>query len=108
MRRRRHRRRTRRRRVSRARRRDTDSLAPSRGQEQNAPRLKEVDVRLRLIAPVLLVLAATAGAFALTRTDSTGDAWFVLVTGLALAAVTAIAISYRRTRHSLALLADEQ
>jgi GAF domain-containing protein len=71
-------------------------------------RLKEVDVRLRLIAPVLLVLAVTAGAFVLTRMDSTADAWFVLATGLALAAVTATAISNAGTRHSLALLADEQ
>jgi GAF domain-containing protein len=72
------------------------------------PRLKEVDVRLRLIAPVLLVLAATAGVFVLTRTDSTAEAWFVLATGLALAAVTATAISNARTRHSLALLVEEQ
>jgi GAF domain-containing protein len=61
-----------------------------------------------VIAPVLLVLAVTAGAFVLTRTDSTADAWFVLATGLALAAVTAIAISNAGTRHSRALLADEQ
>ncbi len=69
---------------------------------------KEVDVRLRLIAPVLLVLAATAGAFVLTWMDSSADAWFVLATGIALAAVTATAISTAGTRHSRGLLAEEQ
>ncbi len=65
-------------------------------------------MRLRLIASVLLVLAATAVAFVLTWMDSTADAWFVLATGVALAAVTAIAISTAGTRHSHGLLADEQ
>jgi len=49
---------------------------------------KEVDVRLRLIAPVSFMIAAIAGAFVLTRMDSTADAWLVLATGLALGAVT--------------------
>jgi GAF domain-containing protein len=57
---------------------------------------------------VLLVLAATAAGLVLTRMGSTADAWLVLATGLALAAVTVIAISDVGTRHSLALLADEQ
>jgi GAF domain-containing protein len=65
-------------------------------------------VRLRLIAPVLLVLAATAGVFALTRMDTNADAWLVLASGLALAAVTATAIANAGTRRSRAQLADEQ
>ena len=57
-------------------------------------------MRLRLIAPVLLVIAAIAGAFVLTETDSIADAWLVLATGLALAAVTAalVVTSQRRSR----------
>ena len=43
-------------------------------------------MRLRLIAPVLLVLAATAGSFVLTWMGSSVGAWFVLATGLAGAA----------------------
>jgi PAS domain S-box-containing protein len=45
-------------------------------------------VRLRLLAPVLLVIAVTAGAFASTLTEAKGAAWLVLAGGLALAAVT--------------------
>jgi len=43
-------------------------------------------VRLRFIALVLLVIAATAAGFVLTRVDSSRDAWLVFGTGLALAA----------------------
>jgi PAS domain S-box-containing protein len=45
-------------------------------------------VRLRLIAPLFLVIAVTAGAFALTLAEAKGAAWLVLAGGLALAAVT--------------------
>jgi PAS domain S-box-containing protein len=57
-------------------------------------------VRLRLIAPVLLVIAVTAGAFALTLAEAKGAAWFVLAGGLALAAVTGTlaATAERRSR----------
>jgi PAS domain S-box-containing protein len=57
-------------------------------------------VRLRLIAPVLLVIAVTAGAFALTLAEARGAAWFVLAGGLALAAVTGTlaATAERRSR----------
>ncbi len=58
-------------------------------------------MRLRLIALVLLVVAAAAGGFVLTRTDSSGDAWLVLATGLALAAVTvALAATTQRRRRA--------
>jgi uncharacterized protein (UPF0333 family) len=61
----------------------------------------KVDVRLRLIAPVLLVIAAIAGAFVLARMDSAADAWLVLATGLALAAVTvALAVTTQRRRRA--------
>jgi PAS domain S-box-containing protein len=43
-----------------------------------------------LSALVLLVMAATAAAFVLARVDSSRDAWLVLGTGLALAAVTGV------------------
>ena len=45
-------------------------------------------MRLRLIALVLLVIAATAAGFVLTRVDSSRDAWLVFGTGLA--AVTGV------------------
>ena len=58
-------------------------------------------MRLRLIAPVLLVIAAIAGAFVLTETDSIADAWLVLATGLALTAVTAaLAVTSQRRRRA--------
>ena len=47
-------------------------------------------MRRRLIALVLLVIAGTAAGFVLTRVDSSRDAWLVLGTGLALAAVTGV------------------
>jgi PAS domain S-box-containing protein len=50
--------------------------------------MAKVNVRLRLVALILLVLAATAVGFVLARADSSGDAWLVLGTGLALTAVT--------------------
>jgi hypothetical protein len=60
-------------------------------------------VRLRLIAPVLLVSAVTAGAFALTRMESLRDADLVLAGGLALAAVTAVlAVTTERRRRATA------
>jgi GAF domain-containing protein len=77
-------------------------------QEENAPRLKEVEVRVRLIAPVLLVLVATACAFVVIRMVSSADAWLVLAVGLGVAAVTATLISDAETRRSRSLLTDEQ
>jgi PAS domain S-box-containing protein len=59
-------------------------------------------VRLRLIAPVLLVIAVTAGAFALTLAEATGAAWLVLAGGLALAAVTGtLAAAAERRRRAV-------
>jgi PAS domain S-box-containing protein len=56
-------------------------------------------VRLRLVALVLLVIAATAAGVVLTRVDSARDAWLVFATGLALAAVTgALALTRYRQR----------
>ena len=57
-------------------------------------------MRLRLIAPVLLVIAVTAAAFALTRAESHRDAQLVLAGGLAFAAVTGafVAVMDRRRR----------
>lgn len=51
---------------------------------------------LRLIALVLLVIAATATGFVLTRVDSSRDAWLVFGTGLALAALTGVLVLTRR------------
>src|SRR3954469_22731156 len=45
-------------------------------------------MRVRLVAPVVLVIALTAVAFALTRMAAEREAWLVLAGGLALAAVT--------------------
>jgi len=59
-------------------------------------------VRLRLIALVLLVIAATAAGFVLTRVDSSRDAWLVFGTGLALAAVTGV-LALTRGRHRTAI-----
>jgi hypothetical protein len=53
---------------------------------------RRIDVRLRFIALVLLVIAGTAAGFVLTRVDSSRDAWLVLGTGLALAAVTGVLV----------------
>ncbi len=57
---------------------------------------------LRLIAPVLSVIAATAAAaLVLARLDSTADAWLVLATGLTLAAATAaLAVTTQRRRRA--------
>jgi len=52
-------------------------------------------VRLRLIALVLLVIAAAAAGFVLTRVDSSRDAWLVCGTGLALAAVAGVLVLTR-------------
>ena len=49
-------------------------------------------MRWRLIAPVLLVVGLTAGAFLLTQMDSSADAWLVLFAGLALVALTAVLV----------------
>ena len=58
-------------------------------------------MRLRLLAPVSFMVAAIAGAFVLTRMDSAADAWLVLATGLALAAVTvALAVATQRRRRA--------
>jgi PAS domain S-box-containing protein len=59
-------------------------------------------VRLRLIALVLLVIAAAAAGFVLTRVDSSRDAGLVLGTGLAFAAVAAVLV-LRRDRHRQAM-----
>jgi PAS domain S-box-containing protein len=59
-------------------------------------------VRLRLIALVLLVVAATAAGFVLTRVDSSRDAWLVFGTGLALAAVAGVlAVTRDRQRQPM-------
>jgi PAS domain S-box-containing protein len=59
-------------------------------------------VRLRVIAPVVLVLAATAGGFALTRIEADREAKLVLAVGLALAAVTgALAVTTERRRRAM-------
>src|SRR5262249_61600191 len=81
---------------------------PSPRRVQNARRLKEITLRLRLIAPVVFVLVVTGVAFVLAPRNSTADALLVLATGLAIAAVTATVIATSETRHSRALLADEQ
>jgi PAS domain S-box-containing protein len=58
-------------------------------------------VRLRLMAPVLLVIAVIAGAFAVTRIESLRDGVLVLVGGLALAAVTGVlAVATERRRRA--------
>src|SRR4051795_1919337 len=63
---------------------------------------RRIDVRLRLIALVLLVVAATAAGFVLTRVDSSRDAWLVFGTGLALAAFTgALALMRDRQRQAM-------
>src|SRR6266508_2361469 len=47
------------------------------------------------------MIAAIAGAFVLARMDSAADAWLVLATGLALAAVTvALAVTTQRRRRA--------
>jgi PAS domain S-box-containing protein len=61
-------------------------------------RAGRIDVRLRLVALVLLVIATTAAGFVLTRVDSSRDAWLVFGTGLALAALIGVAAVTRR-RH---------
>src|SRR5262249_57228497 len=70
--------------------------------EHNAHKLEEVDVRLRLIAGVLLVIAAAAAGLVLAQVDSSRDAWLVFGTGLALAALTgALALTTERRRRAL-------
>ena len=60
-----------------------------------------VDVRLRLMAPVLLVIAVIAGAFAVARIDSYGRSGRACG-GLALAAVTgALAVTTERRRRAM-------
>jgi hypothetical protein len=44
-----------------------------RREEHNNPRLEGIDVRLRFVAPVLLMIALIAGAFAVTRIESLCD-----------------------------------
>jgi PAS domain S-box-containing protein len=59
-------------------------------------------VRLRLMAPVLLVIAVIAGAFAVTRIESLRDGVLVLAGGLALAAVTGVlAVTTERRRRAM-------
>ena len=59
-------------------------------------------MRLRLIAPLLIVIAVTAGAFAVTRIESPRDGVLVLAGGLALAAVTgALAVTTERRRRAM-------
>ncbi|MDX6407035.1 MAG: hypothetical protein QOE13_106 [Gaiellaceae bacterium] len=59
-------------------------------------------MRLRLTALVLLVIAATAAGFVLTRVDSSWDAWLLFGTGLALAAVTGVlALTRDRQRQTM-------
>ena len=50
-------------------------------------------MRLRLIAPVLLVIAVTAGGYALIQAESHRDARLVLAGGLAFAAVTGVLVA---------------
>ena len=57
-------------------------------------------MRLRLTALLLLVIAATAAGFVLTRVDSSRDAWLVLGTGLA--AVTGV-LALTRDRRTQAM-----
>jgi PAS domain S-box-containing protein len=55
-----------------------------------------------LIAPLLIVIAVTAGAFAVTRIESLRDGVLVLAGGLALAAVTgALAVTTERRRRAI-------
>ena len=59
-------------------------------------------MRFRLIALVLLVIAAAAAGFVLTQVDSSRDAWLVFGTGLALAAVTgALALTTKRRSRAM-------
>jgi PAS domain S-box-containing protein len=59
-------------------------------------------VRLRLIALVLLVIAATAAGFILTRLDSSRDAWLVFGAALVVAAITgAFVLARGRHRHAM-------
>ena len=59
-------------------------------------------MRLRLIAPVLFVVAVIAGAFAVTRIESLRDGVLVVAGGLALAAVTgALALTTERRRRAM-------
>ncbi len=59
-------------------------------------------MRLRVVAPVLLVIAVIAGAFAVTRIESLRDGALVLAGGLALAAVTgALAVTTERRRRAM-------
>jgi len=61
--------------------------------------MTRADVRLRLIVPVLLVIAVAAGALAVTQIESLRDGVLVLVAGLALAAVIgALAVTTERRR----------
>src|SRR5207247_10797808 len=55
------------------------------GQSARGPRV--TDVRKRVLAPVLLVLAVTAGGFAVTQIEAAHDAPLVLAVGLAAAAI---------------------
>jgi len=74
--------------------------APPRAQCSQAGR--RIEVRWRVLAPVLLVLAATAGGFALARIEADRDALLVLAGGLALTAVTgALAATTERRRRAL-------
>ena len=57
---------------------------------------------MRLIALMLLVIAGTAAGFVLTRVDSSRDAWLVLGTGLALAALTGV-LALTRGRQTQAM-----
>jgi ABC-type iron transport system FetAB permease component len=52
-------------------------------------------VRLRFIALVLLVIAATAAGFVLTRVDSSRDAWLVFGTVLAVVSSATVAETSR-------------
>jgi predicted permease len=61
-----------------------------------------IDVRWRFVAPVLLVIAVIAGAFAVRRIDSLRDRVLVLTGGLALAAVTgALTVTTERRRRAM-------
>ncbi len=64
--------------------------------------MSKVDLRLRVIAPVLLVIAVIAGAFAVTRIESLRDGVLVLAGGLALAGVAgALAVTTERRRRAM-------
>src|SRR4051794_8464609 len=61
-----------------------------------------IDVRLRLVAPALVVIAVIAGALAVTQIESQRDKVLMLSVGLALVAVSgALAVTTERRRRAM-------